>query len=69
MKVLLRNSRTKLYYGGPSIWVAEPGLAEELGSIERAAGILPREYRIALEVVLRYEEPRCELALPIQRDW
>ena len=70
MKVLLRNARTKLYYGGPSRWVAEPSLPAELRSIEQAANMVRGdEHPNALEVILSYENPRCELRLPITQDW
>ena len=63
MKVLLRDEQSRHYYGGNAAWVAELSQALNFGSIERA-GQQAQECRPrVLSVVLKYENPECELAL------
>ena len=61
MKVFIRNSLTRMYCGQNGEWVGEIGQALDFGTIERAG------QRAAghedLDVVLKYNEPDCELAL------
>jgi len=68
MRIHLRDSKTKLYYAGPNQWVSEVCDAFEFERIERAAQ-LGHQHRFAEpEVVLSYEKPPCELALPVTRE-
>ena len=63
MRVLLRDAGTGSYFGREMAWVGHLEGAAEFGTLE-AAGSKAMEWpgRDVL-VVLRYEQPECELAL------
>ncbi len=63
MKVLLRNERTGLYVGEHIPWVANPEYAVKFSTLELAAWQARKFGRDDVVVVLRYEQPQCELAL------
>ena len=63
MRVLLRNGRTGLYRGKQLDWVAEIEDAAEFGTIQAAGQTARSSDQEELDVVLRYDEPECELAL------
>lgn len=61
MKVLLRDTGTGKYLGFDDQWVAEPWQAFAFAQIEAAGQKAMRGS--SLQVVLRYDDPECELAL------
>jgi hypothetical protein len=63
MRVLLRNERTGLYRGKELDWVAGIEDAAEFGTIQAAGQKARSSDEDELDVVLRYEDPQCELAL------
>jgi hypothetical protein len=63
MRVLLRNGRTGLYRGKQLDWVTEIEDAAEFGTIQAAGQKARSSDQEELDVVLRYDEPECELAL------
>ena len=65
MKVLLRESKTGHYYAGPGEWVREREDAADFRLIERALEANTREDLGATHVVLAYDLPARNLALPI----
>jgi hypothetical protein len=65
MKIYLRDSLTELYYGGNQTWCAEVSEAMDFDSVHTAALAAQEEKLETVNVVLRYEEPVCELALPL----
>jgi hypothetical protein len=67
MKIILRDSLTGLYYGRNQIWSAEISEAMNFDSIQMAASVALDDAIETVNVVLRYEEPTCELALPLER--
>ncbi len=67
MKVLLRHSGIGLYYAGPKHWVSNPASAKDLGTIERATEMSRDEAFEEMEVYVTYEDPACELVLPLSR--
>ena len=63
MRVLLRDVGTGSYFGPDLAWVGKLEGAADFGTLE-AAGRKARECgREDVVVVLRYENPECELAL------
>ncbi len=60
-RVLVRDERTGKYLGRDGGWVAEPAAAKGFATMESAG----EEARGGEEcsVVLRYEDPPCELAI------
>ena len=67
MRVFLRNPRIGLYYAGRKHWVGRPDGAADLGSIERATELSRDENFDEMEVFVDYEDPACELVLPLRR--
>ena len=65
MKIILRDSLTGLYYGGNPTWRTEASGAMDFDSIQTAASVAQAQKLETVNVVLRYEEPTCELALPL----
>ncbi len=65
VKIILKDSRTGLYYGGDRHWSADVTGAMEFSSSEAAAALALKEKLETAEVVMRYENPACELTLPL----
>ena len=65
MKIVLKHSQTGLYYGGDQQWFAEASEAVEFDSCKAAAALALAEKLEAVDVVMRYEHPICELKLPL----
>ena len=65
MKIILRDSLTGLYYGGNQTWCAGVSGAMDFDSFQAAASGALEEKLETVNVVLRYEEPTCELVLPL----
>ena len=65
MKIILRDSLTGLYYGGNQTWCAEASGAMDLPCFQTAAAVALEEKLETVNVVLQYEEPTYELALPL----
>ena len=63
MKIILRDSQTGLYYGGNKTWCAEASEAKDFDSIRTVASFAQEQKLETVKVVLRYDEPACELAL------
>jgi hypothetical protein len=66
MRVLLRNVRIGLYYAGRKHWVGKPDTAADLKTIERAAELSRDENFEEMEILVDYDDPGCELVLPLQ---
>ncbi len=69
MKVLLRDTRTRFYCQGPKEWVSESKRATDFGNIETAAEFWLEHRLRDAEVVLSYEDPPCQITLPVSEDW
>jgi hypothetical protein len=67
MNVLLRHSGIGLYYAGRKHWVGNPDAALHLESIERATELSAEESFSEMEIVVTYDDPECELVLPLGR--
>jgi hypothetical protein len=65
MRTILRDSLTGLYYSGNQTWCVEVSGAVDFDSFQTAASVALEEKLKTVNVVLRYEEPACELALPL----
>jgi hypothetical protein len=65
MKIILRDTLTGLYYGGNQTWCAEASEAMAFDSIQDAASAAQEQNLETVNVVLRYEQPTCELVLPL----
>jgi hypothetical protein len=67
MSVLLRHLGIGLYYAGPNHWVGRPGAALDSKTIERATEVGRDESFGEMDLVVTYEDPPCELVMPIRR--
>ena len=67
MKIILRDSLAGLYYGANYTWCDKVSEAMEFDSIQMAALAALEQNMDNVNVVLRYEEPICELVLPPER--
>lgn len=66
MKIILRDALTRLYYGGDQTWSAVVSEAMEFDCVRTAASAAQERKLNTVHIVLRYEEPMCELALPLE---
>jgi hypothetical protein len=67
MRVLLRHALIGLYYAGRKHWVGNPGSALDLGTIEQATELGRAEPFGDMDIVVTYDDPVCELVLPLRR--
>jgi hypothetical protein len=67
MKVILRHAGIGLYYAGRKHWVGAPEAALDLKTIERAAEVSREEAFQNMEIYINYDDPRCDLVLPVAR--
>ncbi len=65
MRVLLRHMDTGFYYCGGYDWVDEVAGALDFGTVLKAATVALEQKLSKLTVVIRYDEPECEVALPL----
>ena len=66
MRVLLRQTRTKLYYDAHHQWTTDARSALDFDDVDRAVKC-GRQVRLPeLEVVLAYDDPFCDLILPVR---
>jgi hypothetical protein len=63
MKVLLRDALAGLYWGKGGEWVPDAGAGMEFKTIEAAGQMARRCEPQDLNVVLRYDDPPCEIKL------
>ena len=55
-----------LYYAGRSHWVGKPEAAADLRTVERATELSRDERFEEMEVLVDYDEPCCQLVLPLK---
>ena len=67
--VLLRNKETGQYYAGPAGWVRDCAAAHDFETVEGAVQSARTQKLAGAEVVLRYEDPACDLVLPVRQEW
>ncbi len=65
MKIVLRHTRTGFYYCGDRDWADEVAAALVFGSIRLAAEAAGEQQLENVQVVIRYDSPECEFALPL----
>jgi hypothetical protein len=65
-QAFLRNRETGQYYAGSNEWSGNSSEAHHFESVESAID-LARTQRLAdMEVVLHYDDPVCDLVLPLR---
>ena len=65
MKVLLRNRETGRYYAGPNEWSAKSSVAHDFEEVQSAIRFVRTQKLSGMEAVLRYDDPTCDLVLPL----
>jgi hypothetical protein len=63
--VLLREKQSGRYYGGRTGWVRTKAEAVDFERIELAEAVATAERLAGVEIVLMYEQPECELTVPV----
>ena len=67
-QAFLRNRQTGQYYAGSNGWRANSSEAHDFETVESAVE-LARTQRLAnMEVVLHYDDPTCDLVLPLKQE-
>jgi CheY-like chemotaxis protein len=64
-KVLLRDRASNRFYAGRSTWIREKHCALDFLRIELAEAAATAERLQGVEIVLAFEQPACELTLPL----
>jgi hypothetical protein len=67
MRVVLKHAELGLYYAGHKHWVGDPDSALDLATIERATELSRDESFGEMDIVVTYDDPVCELVLPLRR--
>ena len=67
MKVFLRNTLNGWYYQGPSKWTPWQEEALDLAQLSWAVEVVFQARLDNVEILLAYEDPRYNLALPVER--
>ncbi len=68
MKVFLRKPETGQYYTGPKGWSGNSSLAQDFKTVESATNLAQTQRLAGVSVVLHYDEPPCELVLPLKQE-
>ena len=64
--MLLRNAKIGLYYAGRKHWVGRVDAAADLMTVEHATEVSADESFDQMEIVVDYDDPACELVLPLR---
>ncbi len=68
MRVLLRQTQTKLFYNDRHQWTADARSAVDFCDVQRAIKIGRDAQLKGVEVVLAFDDPSCDLVLPLQAE-
>ena len=66
MKVLLRETKTRLFYAGTQQWITDAKQAWDFDRVEEAIRLSREEQLTDAEVVLRFDDPACDAVLPLR---
>ena len=66
-KVFLRNREKGQYYAGSTGWSRNSSAAHDFSSVESASKFANSQKLADMEVVLHYDDPICELVLPVRQ--
>ncbi len=68
MQVFLRNQETGQYYAGSNGWSGNSSEAHDFETVEGAVELSRTQRIAAMEVVLHYDRPACDLVLPLRQE-
>ena len=67
-KVFLRNREAGQYYAGSNRWSANSSEAHDFETVESAIELARTQKLTEMEVVLNYDDPACDLVLPLRQE-
>jgi hypothetical protein len=67
MRVLLRDSKTSLYYAGFNQWAAEDRNGVRFSDLSQALDLCERDRLDGMDIVLLSESPRSEFLMPVSQ--
>ena len=68
MKAFLRNRETGKYHAGSNEWSGNASVAQDYETVESAVQLARTQRLAVIEVVLRYDDPACELVFPLRKE-
>jgi hypothetical protein len=68
MKVFLRNREMGQYYAGSNGWSGNTSVTHDFETVESAVELARSQKFADMEVVLRYDDPACDLVLPLRQE-
>jgi hypothetical protein len=69
MRVLLKGQKSKLYYVGSMEWNADANQVRDFVEVEPAIRFAQEKDMPDMQIVLSYDDPFCNLALPIRNTY
>jgi hypothetical protein len=66
-KVFLRCRGTGQYYAWANVWSGNTSVAHEFDTVESAALVARKRGLAGMEVVVRDDDPTCDLILPVRQ--
>jgi hypothetical protein len=67
-KVFLRCRGTGQYYAWANVWSGVASVAHEFDTVESAAELARNRGFAGMEVVVRDDDPACDLILPLRKE-
>ena len=67
-KVFLRHRETGQYYAGSNLWSGSSSVAHDFATVESAAQLARNRGLAGIEVVVRDDDPACDLVLPFTQE-
>ena len=67
-KVFLRHRESGQYYAGSNGWSGSSSVAHDFETMESAAQLARNRGLAGIEVVVRFDNPGCDLVLPLRQE-
>ena len=67
-QAFLRNRETGQYYAGSNGWSGSSSVAHDFETVESAAQLARNRGLAGIEVVVRFDNPGCDLVLPLRQE-
>ena len=68
-KVFLRHRESGQYYAGSNGWSGSSSVTHDFKTVENAAQLARNRGLAGIEVVVRDDDPACDLVLPFTQEW
>jgi hypothetical protein len=66
--VFLRHRESGQYYAGSNGWSGSSSVAHDFETMESAAQLARNRGLAGIEVVVRFDNPGCDLVLPLRQE-